>query len=122
MPAMRPTREWSPVAPPSLVDEVRRIPLDPSDVTPGSTLQPIARFVLEHEGAQAASVVFGRAEIFERELTADVGDLRVLCAHLRMRNDDLIVGRSSDADDAALELIELQLTDDGAAIWWHLDL
>lgn len=55
------------MAPPSLVDEVRRIPLDPSDVTPGSTLRPIARFVLEHEGSQAASVVFGRAEIFERE-------------------------------------------------------
>ena len=67
MPAMLPRRKWSPVDSPSLVDEVRRIPLDPSDVTPGSTLQPIARFVLEREGAEVASVVFGRAEIFEHE-------------------------------------------------------
>lgn len=63
--AMRPNRRRSTVESPSLVDEVRRIPLDPSDVTPGSTLQPIARFVLEREGAEVASVVFGRAEIFE---------------------------------------------------------
>jgi ribosomal protein S18 acetylase RimI-like enzyme len=41
---------------------LRRIELDPSPVSPGSTLRPIARF----EAGQA-SVVLGRAEIFERE-------------------------------------------------------
>jgi hypothetical protein len=41
---------------------IRRIELDPSQVSPGSTLRPIARF----EAGQA-SVVLGRAEIFERE-------------------------------------------------------
>ena len=47
--------------------EVQRIPLDPSEVRAGSTLRPIARFVAERDGTEAASVVFGRAEIFERE-------------------------------------------------------
>lgn len=32
-------------------------------------MQPIARFVVEHGGVEQASVVFGRAEIFEREPT-----------------------------------------------------
>lgn len=49
--------------------EVRRVALDPSQVRPGSTLRPIARFVVEHNGVEQASVVFGRAEIFEREPT-----------------------------------------------------
>jgi len=36
---------------------------------PGSTLRPIARFVVDCDGTEAASVVFGHAEIFEREPT-----------------------------------------------------
>ncbi|NDL59840.1 GNAT family N-acetyltransferase [Phytoactinopolyspora mesophila] len=47
--------------------EVRRVELDPSQVRPGSTLRPITRFVVEHDGVEQASVVFGRAEIFARE-------------------------------------------------------
>ena len=50
-----------------MVGGVRRVALDPSQVSPGSTLRPIARFVVEREGVEQASVVFGRAEIFERE-------------------------------------------------------
>ncbi|MGW4487164.1 GNAT family N-acetyltransferase [Amycolatopsis sp. NPDC004368] len=34
---------------------------------PGSTLRPIARFVVERDGREVASAVLGRAEIFERE-------------------------------------------------------
>ncbi|HKE64585.1 MAG TPA: GNAT family N-acetyltransferase [Micromonosporaceae bacterium] len=49
------------------MSEVRRVALDPSQVRPGSTLRPIARFVVEHDGVAQASVVLGRAEIFERE-------------------------------------------------------
>jgi ribosomal protein S18 acetylase RimI-like enzyme len=49
------------------MSEIRRIELDPSQVAPGSTLRPSARFVVEEDGAEQASVVFGRAEICERE-------------------------------------------------------
>lgn len=52
---------------PSRADGVRRIALDPAHVRPGSTLRPIARFVAERGGVEQASVVFGQAEIFERE-------------------------------------------------------
>lgn len=41
--------------------------LDSSVVRPGSTLRPISRFVVERDGVERASVVLGRAEIFERE-------------------------------------------------------
>lgn len=41
--------------------------LDHSRVRPGSTLRPISRFVVERDGVEQASVVLGRAEIFERE-------------------------------------------------------
>jgi hypothetical protein len=47
--------------------QIHQIQLDPSDVRPGSTLRPVTRFVAEHEGAEVASVVFGRAQIFETE-------------------------------------------------------
>ena len=47
--------------------EVRRIPLDPAAATPGSTLQPMARFAAVLDGEECASVVLGRAEVFERE-------------------------------------------------------
>lgn len=49
------------------VDAIRRIALDPSHVRPGSTLRPIARFVAQRGAVEQASVVFGQAEIFERE-------------------------------------------------------
>jgi GNAT superfamily N-acetyltransferase len=52
---------------PSPSDGLRRIALDPSHVEPGSTLRPSARFVAERGGVEQASVVFGQAEIFERE-------------------------------------------------------
>jgi hypothetical protein len=58
---------WKGRAVPERTYEVQRIPLDPSKVRAGSTLRPIARFVAERDGTEAASVVFGRAEIFERE-------------------------------------------------------
>lgn len=43
---------------------VRRELLEATAV-PGSTLRPIARFVVERDGVERASVVLGRAEIFE---------------------------------------------------------
>lgn len=49
------------------MNAIRRTELDPAQVTPGSTLRPSARFALEQDGTEQASVVFGRAEIFERE-------------------------------------------------------
>jgi RimJ/RimL family protein N-acetyltransferase len=51
------------------VVEVLRVAPDPSQAPQGSTLRPIARFVVEHDGVEQASVVSGRAEIFEREPT-----------------------------------------------------
>ncbi len=41
-------------------------------------------------------------------------DLRVTRAHLRVRDDDLVVGRAADRDDAALELRHVELADDRA--------
>jgi ribosomal protein S18 acetylase RimI-like enzyme len=43
------------------------VALDPSQVRPGSTLRPVARYLVERDGVEQASVVLGRAEIFERE-------------------------------------------------------
>lgn len=60
-------------------ERVRRVALDPSQVRPGSTLRPIARFVAEHDGEEQASVVLGRAEIFEREPT-EYALARLSCA------------------------------------------
>jgi GNAT superfamily N-acetyltransferase len=48
------------------VGEVRRVVLDPTRVEPGSTLRPIAQFLVERGGVVLASAVLGRAEIFER--------------------------------------------------------
>lgn len=63
--------------------DVRRIALDPSEVRPGSTLRPIARF----EG-ERASAVLGRAEIFQRE------PLEYAIARLSWTEDDLVAARS----------------------------
>ncbi|MEY9846484.1 hypothetical protein ABH940_003571 [Streptacidiphilus sp. BW17] len=49
------------------VFDMRRIPLDPGPVVPGSTLEPIARYTAQRHNADGASVVLGRAEVFERE-------------------------------------------------------
>jgi GNAT superfamily N-acetyltransferase len=49
------------------LERVRQVALDPTAVRPGSTLQPIARFVIEGDDGDLASVVLGQAEVFERE-------------------------------------------------------
>lgn len=47
--------------------EIERIEADAAAPAPGSTLEPIARFEARGAAGTLASVVFGRAEIFERE-------------------------------------------------------
>ncbi|MBN9743955.1 hypothetical protein DMP23_23250 [Amycolatopsis sp. A1MSW2902] len=64
------------------MSEVRRVTLDPSQVKPGSTLRPIARFTVERDGVEQASAVLGRAEIFERE------PLEYVVARLSWREDE----------------------------------
>ena len=67
--------------------------------------------------ALAADVgAVGAAAVLDEELAALRDDVRVVRRDLRVRDDDVVVGRAADGDESAGELAQVELAEDRAVL------